>query len=494
MATLARSLSVALAAIVVGMFVHDALVLVAYPFDWDPSEGLLVEVTMRLRRHGLAAIYPAGEVVPAPFTYGPLVPALLAILARDAWLLPAARLLGTAFALATAAAVYALVRGRASRAVALAFAALALVPASRSFWLVLARVDSAMIACWLWAAVCLLPARLVRGSGRLAGWRAIVGALLLVLAVLAKPTAVLIGAPLVLGWLLVDLRSALRVGFATLLIGGAGLAGLELATGGGFWRTLALQSLVETVPGQTGRLILGALVTHAGVTAFLPLALAMASGRRDGSTRDGAWLLWLAGPLVVPTLAKAGAIFNYLLPWAIGQVALVGRLVAHGMPGKPGAGRGLPAELAGAVPAAGLAFALALGGFPLPTAQDQRTAESFYGFVAARGAPMLAVQPDLAYVYARQPVLLELLFPYLYQHGLPGTRQLFARLDRREFKTVVENLDRWSLRARGYTAVGGCELGYHHGHLRAVLLVPAVEAASVRFAPLPGSRCLAAGR
>jgi hypothetical protein len=485
-------LPVALAAIAIGRFVHDALVLAAYPFDWDPGEGLVLEVAMRLRDHGLAALYPVGDVVPAPFTYGPLVPALLATFARDEVMLVAARLLGTVFALASAGAVYALVRQRASRSVALAFAALALVPVSRTYWLVLARVDAAMIACWLWGGVLLMPQQLARGGPPLTWLRATAGSALLVLAVLAKPAAVILGTPLVLAWLLVDPRSALRVGLLTLGFGLASLAALQFATDGGFWRTLAFQTLPDRIPGQTSRLIIGELVSHAGPTALALVALVMATLRRDGSVRDGAWLLWLAGPLIIPSLAKAGAVFNYLLPWAMGQAALAGRLIAHGIPSKPTSGRRLSAELVGAIPAAILALALTLGGFPLPTATDQRTAESFYGFLAARGGPMLAVHPDMAYIYAKEPVLLEMaLFPDLYRHNLPGTRQLFERLDRHEFKTIVENLDRWSLEAKGYTPVGGCELGFHYGHMRVLLMVPSAEAPAVRFWPLPGSRCLA---
>ena len=100
-----------------------------------------------------------------------------------------------------------------------------------------------------------------------------------------------------------------------------------------------------------------------------------------------------------------------------------------------------------------------LGRFPLPPAADRLTAESFCRFIAERGGPILAVHPDLAYAYEHQPGLLEMmLFPDLHPHGLPGAKALFERLDRHELKTLVANLDRWSLEAKGYTPIGGCTL------------------------------------
>jgi hypothetical protein len=497
--TLASLLAVALALLALGMFVRDALTLAAYPFDWDSGEGLVVDAAMRLRRHGLASLYPSGDVVPAPFTYGPLLPGLLALVAPDDLLLLVGRWLGMGFALAAAAAVYTLVRARAARSVAVAFAALSLTPLSQHFyWLALVRVDAAMLACWLWAAVLLVPPRLLRGAAQL-GWRRASGAaVLLVLASLAKPTAAILGAPLVLAWLFVDIRSAGRVALLTLLLGGLVFAGLQVETHGGFWRTLVFQTLPASIPHQTGDIVRGGFVIHKGTVALTLLGLFLAWRRRDGSVLDGAWLLWLVGPLTVPTLAKAGASYNYVFPWAMGQAVLAGRLLGPGWwrasaaPARP---LRLSGVLVGGIPAAVLAVTLSLGGFPLPTATDQRTAESFYGFIAARGGPLLAVHPDLAYVHAGEPVLVEMmLFPDLYRHDLPGARAVFERLDRREFRTVVENLDRWSLKARGYTAVGGCQLGYHFGPMNVLLMVPTPEAARVRFWPLPGARCLAAPR
>jgi hypothetical protein len=492
LASLVAALPAVVAVAAFGVFVRNAVLLAAYPFDWDPGEGLVLDMALRLQQHGLPLLYPAGDVVPAPFTYGPLLPALLAVLARHDTLMATGRWLGFGFALSAAAAVYALVRARAPRGVAWGFAALSLAPASHTFWLVLVRADGPMIACWLWAAVLLLPPRLARGCDRLGWLRTVGGGLLLVLAVLAKPVAVIIGAPLVLAWWLVDGRSALRLNLLVLLLGGACFAWLQLATHGGFFRTLMFQTLPDRIAGQTAHLVRGSLIIYLGGVALTAVGAVVALRRRDGSLRDGAWLLWLAGPIIVPTLAKAGATFNYALPWAMGQAALAGRLFGPGWAKRPAETPAMVGHALGGLPAAIVALALMLGGFPLPTGEDRRTAESFYGFLAERGGPILAVHPDLAYFHAHQPVLLEMaLFPDLYRHNLPGARALFDRLDRHEFRTLVENLDRWSLEAKGYAAVGGCQLAFHYGRNRFLLLVPAAEAASVRFSPLPGARCLA---
>jgi len=495
LASLVAVLPAVVAAAALGFFIRDAVLLATYPFDWDPGEGLVLDMALRLQQHGLPLLYPEGDVVPAPFTYGPLLPALLALLASHDTMMATGRWLCLGFALSTSAAVYVLVRTRAPRGVAWGFAALSLAPASHTFWLVLVRADGPMIACWMWAAVLLLPPRLARGCDQL-GWRRTVGgSLLLVLGVLAKPVAVIIGAPLVLVWWLVDTRSALRLNLLVLLIGGACFAWLQLETHGGFFRTLMFQTLPDRIAGQTANLVRGSLSIFLGGVALTALGVVVALLRRDGSLRDGAWLLWLAGPLIVPTLAKAGATFNYSLPWAVGQAVLAGRLFGPGWSKRPAEPPAIVGHVLGGLSAAIVALALMLGGFPLPTSKDRRTAESFYGFLAERGGPLLAVHPDLAYFYVHQPILIEMaLFPDLYRHNLPGARSLFDRLDRHEFKTLVENLDRWSLDAKGYTPIGGCELAFHYGRNRFLLMVPATESASVRFSPLPGARCLAMGK
>ncbi len=91
-----------------------------------------------------------------------------------------------------------------------------------------------MTALWLWAAVPLLPRALERGKDALSAGRLAAGTALLLAAVLVKPTAVLHGAPLVLGWFLVDRRSAWRLVGAMSATGLAALGALQVATGGGF--------------------------------------------------------------------------------------------------------------------------------------------------------------------------------------------------------------------------------------------------------------------
>ena len=370
-------------------------------------------------------------------------------------------------------------RRRGSREAALVAAALALAPVAHSFWLGLARVDGLLVALWLWAAVALLPETLERGSETLSWPRVWAGGALLALAALAKPTAAVVGAPLVLGWLLVDRRSALRAAVATLALGGAALGALLALTHGGFWWSLRLQLLHARVPGQTARLVGGALLRH-GATLVAGLTAAALLGRRGRGWRDGAVLLWLAGPLSVPLLSKSGAIFVYLLPWAAGQAVLVGRLC-----GRLGA-RGL------ALGAAAIAALLALQRYPTPTAEDQRTAQAFYGYIAARGAPLLAANPDYAYYLVGEPVRIEgSSFPFLMRHRMPGVAGVLADLDAGRFRTVVEKTRAGRLRTPAYSPVGACDVGFFNGPMRFTLLVPAAEAAGAPFAAPADTRCRA---
>src|SRR5678815_5055098 len=120
-----------------------------------------------------------------------------------------------------------------------------MAPRDFSVWLLLVRVDGLMIALWLGAAVALLPRSLEPGSDALSTRRLSWGAALLLAAVLAKPTAAVHGAPLVLGWFLVDRRSAWRLSAVMLVAGLAALAILQLATSGGFLWTMRLWGTVS---------------------------------------------------------------------------------------------------------------------------------------------------------------------------------------------------------------------------------------------------------
>ena len=208
---------------VLAVYVSRARALVRYPWDWSPDEALHLDYARRLLE-APGTLY-GHSVVPFPSFYGPLLPLLLSPFVEREAPLAAARLLNLGWALLAASAVAVLVRRRGGWPWAAAAFALLLAPLDLSFWLMLLRVDAPLLALWLWAAVVLLPDSLAPGAAVLPWRRAVGGSLLLLAAVLVKPTAILHGAPLVLGWLLVDRRSALRLAATLGALGGATAGG-----------------------------------------------------------------------------------------------------------------------------------------------------------------------------------------------------------------------------------------------------------------------------
>jgi hypothetical protein len=401
----------------------------------------------------------------------------------------AARLMALAWTALGATAVAVLVRRRARAAWAAAGVALYLAPFDLSFWHALVRVDGPMISLWLWAAVPLLPHALERGKDALSRGRLVAGTALLLAAVLVKPTAVLHGAPLVLGWFLVDRRSAWRLVGA---IGGAGLTALgalQLATGGGFLWVARLWSLHPRVPDLSGMIVAGF-----GARAWPVLVLALATflaawARRDHPHRDPATLLLAGGLAIAPLLGKQGAAWSYLLPFFAATVVAAGRW-AWSLPVWPVAASLLA-----------LAFA-ATRWFPLPTATDEATARTFYGFTQEvqrrTGGPLLVSRPDLVYFLAGQPVEIEgSSFVHLAAGAAPGTDGVLRALQERRYALVVwtwplPETPQWtSALHSGYVRVGECRLGWYFG-------APFPSHLAVRrdldlsFAPPPGTRCAAA--
>ena len=237
------------------VYLAHAVALVRYPWDWSPDEGLTLDYARRLVQ-APGTLY-AKTVVPVPLEYTPLLTVVLApLVAVFEKPLASARVLAIVWTGLAVAGTYALVRPHAPQALALAMTALVLAPLDVSFWYMLVRIDGLMIAFWLWAAVFLLPRSLARGGDRLDRRRLVLGAALLMAAVLTKPTAVVHGTPLVLAWLWVDARSGLRL--AALMIGaGLGIvAVLNLVSAGGFlwvnrlWTDHVSHAGLASVPGR----------------------------------------------------------------------------------------------------------------------------------------------------------------------------------------------------------------------------------------------------
>jgi hypothetical protein len=459
---------------VLAVFTLQAGNLISYPWDWSPDEGLSLDWGLRAATDP-AALF-ARTWVPYPAAYGPGLPALLAPLAAlGSAMLPASRLLALCWTAVSALAVYLLVRRSGGPAAGLAAAALSLAALDVSFWLMLVRPDGPMMALWLLAAAVLLPARLRRGSDRLGWGRIAAGSLLLVAATLTKATAVVHGAPLVLGWLLVDRRTAVRLVLTVSAVGAGALALVQWATAGSYLWMQGVWSYHGTQPGLREAILLHSLGRMWPFAVFAAVALLLAGlvGRRWGEAlTDGSLLLAAGAALVLPFLSKFGASWNYMVPVVPALTVMGARWLVMATPpeGSPG-----PRAAAGPALTAALAVALvATRAFPLPTDLDARTAATFYAFVKEHtrraGGPIFATRPEMAYVVAGQAVEMEgSCFAKLAQHNAPGTELVLQRLQRGEYTLLVQLHDFPATGGfveaigRRYVHAGGCNLSYYFG-------------------------------
>lgn len=476
-ASLLTGLSLLGSLAVLALYLAAALALVRYPWDWDPGEGLGIDYGRRLVE-APGTLY-ARTVTPFPSAYGPLLPALLAPVARMEAPLGPARVVALLWTAALLVAVYLLVRPVAPPALALASVALALAPLEVSFWYMMVRVDGLMVALLLMAAVPLATswtrdANL--GAGRIA---AATG--LLLLACLAKPTAAVHGLPLVLAYWWVDRRGALRLWaclFATMV---AAIGLLQWATSGGFLWVNGLWASHASIPGLTSSILVYFGERTWPVLALCGVAALAARDRWRTLLADPSVFLVLGCVLVVPAMSKHGASFNYALPALPALAVMTGRFFGVGLaPGasgdEPPGRRGSPVlPAAAAVVVSGIALLLAAHQtFPLPTSVDERAGRVLYGYVreyvAEAGGPIVATRPDLAYVLVGQPIEIEgSSFMHLAAAGLPGTEVVLDRLQRAEYTLVLET---WPYPVRGgyreaiersYVYAGGCNLGYYFG-------------------------------
>lgn len=362
----------------------------------------------------------------------------------------------------------------------------------------LVRVDGLMIALWLSAALFLVPSRLERSADRLCWRRAAAGGLLLLGSVLAKPTAVLCAAPLVLGWLAVDRRSALRLVAVVCGVGLLALLALQVLTSGGFLWAMGLWRTHPLVWRQV-RYFLGFLVRWswpALIFVLLGAVFAWRAGARPW--REGAFLLVAGGAAVLPSVMKAGAGWNYLLPLLCATIVWGCRCWSDGARRSRLGGR-----LESAAAALGAVIALALvilETFPLPTAEDRATADASYTFLRKRGKPILALGSDYIYFLLDQPVEAEggsLLF--FQRAHVQGSEKVKHRIERSFYRVILSPPRLWSndppLRDavdRHYRLVAVCRLGSYYGGGYGEFLLPAGEPST--FAPPRGARCDASGR
>jgi len=491
----ARSVVLGCLAAVLTAYVSHSLALSSYSWEWSPDEGVHLDHGRRLIRDP-ASLYPL-QVTPFAAVFGPLTAVALAPVA--AWSerpLPAARLLYLVFIGVAGFVIARLVARRAGTLAGAAALALWLAPFDLSFWHLMVRPDTPMLSAWLLAAWQLMPARLERGAERLGTARVLWGSLLVVVAALFKPTALLYAAPLVASWFLVDGRGALRLSAALALALLASVGLLDLLTHGGFLFAWSLFRLHSFHPAQVAVILQLFMSRTWPVLVLAGLAFADCWRRGDAPWRDGSVTLIAGGLLIVPALAKGGAYFNYLLPFHCGLVVAAGRWMAVAA----GAGRlSSRAPLAGPVAAAAIALALsATTVFPLPSAREEATGAFFYAFVrtaaATERAPIFAIAPAYAYYVVDQPVEMDgTSFGLFLLAAAPGVEGIIERLANARYGLVIEGP--WRLPdapatrglLAGYQVIGECRLGSFLGPLPYRLNLR--RGSPLAFAPPPGVDC-----
>lgn len=477
-----------------------AAALIRYPWDWSPDEGLYLDFARRLMQSP-GSLYPL-RVVPVPDFLGPGLPILLApVVARFAMPLGPARVLAVLWTAGIVGAIYALIRRRAQPVPAITLALLALGPFHITFWYMLVRPDGLMIALWLWGAVLLLPSGLERGADSLSWPRTLGGAFLLGAAVFTKASAALHGAPIVLGWLLVDRRSFVRLGGAIVAIVAIVLVVFALTTEGGYIRQILLSTTFGTQPGLLQMSVRYFLATSLPLLVFALLGALWSLRHGVRPLRDPTLLLVAGGLTMVPALAKYGALPNYLLPLLCGIAAFAGR-VWGGLPAAASADGDRTRLLPSVAAIAAALFFLRTQAPPVPPPGAEATARAFYrgvvSLVQDQGSPLLALRPEYAYFAAGQPVLAEgVILRFLLAAGSPGADQVLSGLKAGRYRTVVllpAGLQEGEPLAEAlhdtYRTLGACTLSYFYGPAEALIMVPKDRAA--RFDPPAGTRCRAA--
>lgn len=491
--SLAQALAIGISGLVLVAWAIRATRLVLYPWDWSPDEGLELDYARRVIT-APATLY-SHTIVPYPCNYTPLLPLLLAPFAflSSAPLLPA-RILQAVFAAVTVTAAARLVRRRAPLALAVAAATLWLAPFNLSFWLMLVRIDGLMFALWIAAALPLMPETLAAGGDRLTTPRLVAGSALLMLAVLAKQTAVLHGAPLVVGWWLVDRRSATRLAGVLTAAGILAFLVLQVATHGGFLWVMRLFAYHGFVPGQEHEIVTFFVsqtlpVILAALAGFVAAAVA---GRRPWA--DGSVLLIVGGLGALPTIGKSGAMWNYLLPLLLALCVAAGRWWGAALRDRPP----LAAYAALAASTAALWLA-ATRPFPVPGPGAAVTASAFYGHVREvtrpAGTRILAAFPTYASFVAGYPVEVETgTLPFLADANVAGVDVIRKRLQDGAYALVIAGpffppsggglAEAFASR---YEAYGGCRVFYFWGPTPLTFYAP--RGTAVDYRPPSGSGC-----
>ena len=412
-----------------------ARAIAVYPFDWGPDDGMALDWAARLL-HDAASLYPnPAQLSPTPEMYGPGLPAVLAPL----WLIQQpplllARLLMFGLLGLSWVAMYAIARRGARVSLAAAAGALALARGDWVVFLLTVKADGLALALWAVASWVVLPRRLERGSETLSWTRIVAAGLLLVAGCATKPTVAIVGAPLVLGWFVVDRTSALRLSFVLALLGATVVLWLQWISGGGYLLTMLQLTQHPWRPANfltiPWRFVVAQL---AAVTfALLPLFFKRV---RTSALQPGAVLFAAGGLAMVLLLGKHGAFQSYLMPLLFGLVAWGACLWE----------RLAPKMAAPITAAAALAITL-LHPIPTPDQEAKNSAAAFYGFidqvVQPAGSRILALRPAWAYLSTGTPLEVDgVSFGYFAESRDPKAEPVLKRIAAAEYDIVVSDHD-----------------------------------------------------
>jgi len=310
-------------------FLILSLLRLSYPFDMEWVEGAMVDQVRRLL--GGHSLYAPPSLENVPFPYTPLYLYLGALLSRllgEGY--PPLRLISIASTIGCFVLLYAFVARETGRKVAglLAAGAFAATVRMNAYWFDLARVDMLFIVLIFWASY------IVRFHAR--PWPYLAAGGLIVLAVLAKQTALGPAGALIL-YALLDRRPAAWYLLGATAVGlAASLIMLNAVYGGWFWY------YTVTIPAHHGLLdwrlrYFWSNDLLRSVAFLLALALLAIVRRLHG---PAAWSglfygLFVAALLVCSYLSriKSGGANNTLIPLHLGMALLAG--LAFGRPGAP---------------------------------------------------------------------------------------------------------------------------------------------------------------
>lgn len=430
---------------------------IGYPFELDYGEGIVwFQMKQLLDGTAYGDIHRFGGIV---FHYTPLyhlVTALVAATGIDE--LAAGRIVSAASTVAMMVLIGGIVRlvlvrsGGDRRAALLAavIVALALLLCfAVKVWAPLMRVDMVAFALALGGVLCGL--RAIERPGLITP-----AAIMMVLAVYTKQTMLCAPAALFLVLLLHRPRTAMTGILTCLVVGGVTLAGLVIATDGGFLRHIFLYNVNRLDPDRLnwiGLIVAGhfplMIAALAGVAVAFPALRRFVADRR-GATPSDVMATVLILYLLLTTLSlllilKSGSGVNYFIEWMAVLAIFAGIAVAPAVERALDAGKIIPkgASFAGKL----AVVALAAQAFMLPNTRYK--AEMFTMRVPGltelekriRAADKPVISDDMVLLMrAGKPVVWEpAIFAELGSNGIWDQRPFVRLIEQQQFAFFVTN-------------------------------------------------------